>query len=95
MRLIIAVAAVLAIAMGVASTPMPLVSTLAGGSFVAAAQQQQPAPKAQVDIDVNRGGGAWWASPTWIAIGVVVLLLVVVIIALAARGGGGTTVIRD
>jgi uncharacterized membrane protein len=46
---------------------------------------------------VNRGGGrAWYASPVWVAIGVIALVLVVMLVAMAARGGGGggTTVVR-
>jgi hypothetical protein len=93
MRLLIAVAAVLVMLAGIGTVPLPVLNAASGYSVVAA-QQQQPSPKAQVDINVHRSGGAWWTSPTWIAIGAVVLLLVIVIVALAARGGG-TTIVRD
>ena len=58
------------------------------------AQGSQPqAP--QINVEVNRGGGRWYASPIWIAIGGVALVLVILLIVMAARGGGGgTTVVR-
>jgi len=55
-------------------------------------------PPAQINVEVNKGGGgrAWYASPVWIAIGVIALVLVIMLVAMAARGGGGggTTVVR-
>jgi hypothetical protein len=62
-----------------------------------AQQAPQTPPKAQVDINVNRnGGGRWYASPVWIAIGVLALILILLLIVLATRsgGGGGTTIVR-
>src|ERR1043165_4807602 len=58
--------------------------------------QNNPAPPAQINVDINRGGRAWYASPVWVAIGVIALVVVVMLIAMAARGGGGggTTVVR-
>jgi hypothetical protein len=54
--------------------------------------------QAQEAIDVNIAvtdrGGAWYADPVWIAIGIIGVVLLVVIVAMAARGGG-TTVVRD
>ncbi|HEU5256172.1 MAG TPA: hypothetical protein VFU28_09290 [Vicinamibacterales bacterium] len=58
--------------------------------------QGQPA-QGKLDIDINThsgGGGAWWASPIWIAIGAIALVLLILIIVMAARGGG-TTVIKE
>lgn len=53
---------------------------------------QQPP---QINVEVNRGGGRWYANPMWIAIGGVAALLLIVLIVMAARGGGGgTTVVR-
>jgi hypothetical protein len=94
MRFVVALMAVLGLAMGAAALPAPGWTT--DGSYVVAAQQQPSAPpKVDVDIDVNRGGGAaWWANPVWIAIGVIGVVLLVVIVAMAARGGG-TTVIKE
>ena len=55
---------------------------------------QQPA-KGEIDINVNHGGRAWWASPVWIAIGVIALVVLILLIVLATRGGGGTTIVRE
>jgi len=62
---------------------------------VQAADSQQAQPP-QINVEVNRGGGGrWYASPVWIAIGVIALVVVVLLIVMAARGGGGgTTVVR-
>jgi hypothetical protein len=64
---------------------------------VQAADSQQAQPP-QINVEVNKGGGgrAWYASPIWVAIGVIALVLVVMLIVMAARGGGGggTTVVR-
>jgi hypothetical protein len=62
---------------------------------LALAQGQPPVQgKVSVDINTHSGGGAWWTSPVWIAIGVIALVLLIVIIAMAARGSG-TTVIKE
>ena len=62
-------------------------------AYQATAQPQQQPP--QINVEVNRGGGRWYASPVWIAIGGVALVLVILLIVMAARGGGGgTTVVR-
>lgn len=50
----------------------------------------------EVDVDVkggDRGGGAWYLSPTWVVIGLLAVGVLVAIIVAASRGG--TTVIRD
>jgi hypothetical protein len=75
------------------------VRMLAGPTIVATSvaldQAQQP-PKGEIDININHGGGrAWWASPVWIAIGVLALVVLILLIVLATRGGGGTTIIRE
>ena len=58
-------------------------------------QQQQPTQPPQINVEINRGGRGWYASPVWIAIGGVALVLVILLIVMAARGGGGgTTVVR-
>jgi hypothetical protein len=54
----------------------------------------QPQPP-QINVEINKGGGRWYASPVWVAIGGVALVLVILLIVMAARGGGGgTTVVR-
>ena len=93
MRFAIALAASLGIVLGSAAL-LPASVAADVGEHVTAAEQAQPSGQAQIDVDVNRGGGGWWASPLWIGIGIVALLLVIAIIAMAARGGG-TTVIKD
>ena len=57
------------------------------------AQPQQP--PAQINVEINRGGRAWYLSPVWMAIGGIALVLIILLIIMAARGGGGgTTVVR-
>jgi hypothetical protein len=63
---------------------------------VLALAQGQPA-QGRLDVNINThsgGGGVWWQSPVWIAIGVLALVLLVMLIVMAARGGG-TTVIKE
>lgn len=55
----------------------------------------QPAQPPQINVEVNRGGRAWYLNPVWMAIGGVALVLIILLIVMAARGGGGgTTVVR-
>ena len=61
---------------------------------VDAYQDQQPSAKIDVDID-RGGGGAWYTSPVWLAIGGLALVVLVLLVVSATRGGGGgTTVVR-
>lgn len=65
-------------------------SAIAGSADVA--QQQPPT---DIDVDIGQeGGGAWYTSPTWIAIGAIALVVIVLLIVMAGRGGG-TTIVRD
>jgi hypothetical protein len=57
-------------------------------------QQGQPTPPIQVDVQTDRGAGAWYTSPVWIAIGVLAVIVILLLIIMAGRGGG-TTVVRD
>ena len=61
---------------------------------LALAQGQPAQGKLDIDINTHSGGGAWWASPIWIAIGAIALVLLILNIVMAARGGG-TTVIKE
>ena len=61
---------------------------------IALAQGQPAQGKLDVNINAHSGGGVWWQSPIWIAVGVIALVLLIVIIAMAARGSG-TTVIKE
>lgn len=94
MRSLIGFMAALLITSGLLLVPAGA-SAASADETAAIAQQQAPqTPNAQVDIDVDRGGGAWYTSPVWIAVGIVVLLLIVLIATTAGRGGG-TTVVKD
>jgi hypothetical protein len=79
---------------GAMLTPVTAKSATSTDSDFVIALQQQPSGRVDVDVDVNRGGRAWWTSPTWIAIGVIALVLIILIVALVSRGGG-TTVIKE
>ena len=74
------------------SGAVPLPAPAGGDGYVVAFAQEMPR-EVNVDIDTD-GGGAWWANPVWIAIGIVAVILLIVIVAMAARGGG-TTVIKE
>jgi hypothetical protein len=89
MRFVIAMLAAVGIVIG--SAALPAVAVAAADSGYAL---QQPTGQLDVDIDVNEGGGAWWTSPVWIAIGAIGLLVLILIIVMAARGGG-TTIVKE
>lgn len=68
------------------------VSVPAFGSVVQAASSVEIAQAPQINVEVNKGGGKWYASPVWIAIGVIGGILVLMLIVMALRGG--TTVVK-
>ena len=75
------------------STVLAFTSSSAGASI----ESPQEAPKAKIDIDINKGGGggrAWYANPVWIAIGGIALVVLVLVVVTASKGGGGTTIVR-
>jgi hypothetical protein len=92
----------LLIVVGLAAVPaMQHSSALSPFSPVAtlhAQDPQQPPPAQQppqVTVQVHRDGHAWYASPVWVAIGVIAAVLIVMLIVMAARGGsGGATVVK-
>ena len=90
MRFFVPLVAVLGIALW-ANTAVPAAASADGGYVLAL--DQQPSGTLDVNIDINEGGGDWWANPIWIGIGVVAVLLILVLVVMAARGGG-TTVIK-
>jgi hypothetical protein len=52
----------------------------------------------KVDVDINvgqKGSGAWYRSPIWIAIGAVAFVVILLMVVLIARGGGGTTIVKE
>jgi len=55
---------------------------------------QQPDKTIEVNIG-ERGGGRWYRSPAWIAIGAIAGVIVLLLIVLVARGGSGTTIVKD
>jgi hypothetical protein len=61
-----------------------------------AIQDVKPPQAPQINVEVKRdgGGGRWYMSPVWVAIGAIAAVLVILLIVLAARGSGGTTVLR-
>ena len=78
---------------GTSSAPLAFTASASAAGTLEPAQE---APKAQIDIDINKGGGgrAWYANPMWIAIGVIALVVLVMLVVMAGKGGGGTTVVR-
>jgi hypothetical protein len=79
--------------------PLALIAVMCLGPLampaLALAQGQPVQGKVEVDITTHSGGGgAWWTSPIWIAIGAIALVLLMLIIIMAARGSG-TTVIKE
>jgi hypothetical protein len=69
---------------------MPAVVSAATTADVPAIQEAPQPP--QINVEVDRGGRAWYASPVWIAIGVLALVVLVMVIVGASRGGGTTVV---
>ena len=62
------------------------------GAVVQAADSAEIAQAPQINVEVNKGGGKWYASPVWIAIGVIGGVIVLMLIVMAFRGG--TTVVK-
>jgi len=84
MRFLVALLLAFGLVGTVASVP-----DIVGVDQVVSAQQ----PTAQLDVDIDTGGDAWWTNPIWIAVGVVALIALIAIIVAASRGG--TTVVKD
>jgi hypothetical protein len=78
--------------------PLALITVMCLGPLampaLALAQGQPVQGKLDIDINTNSGGGAWWTSPIWIAIGAIALVVLILIVVMAARGSG-TTVIKE
>src|SRR5262245_48493604 len=77
-------------------TFQPLALAAPAASLLVNQQTSPQPPPPQINVEVNRGGRAWYASPVWIAIGAIALVVVILMVVMAARGGGsgGTTVVR-
>lgn len=70
--------------------------TLSSAPIVAL--QQVPDKTIEVNIGEHQtGGGRWYRSPVWIAIGCLAAIVVLLLIVLVARSGGGsgTTIVRQ
>jgi hypothetical protein len=91
MRFVIACLAACGLLVGSAAVAVPVVAADSG--YTMAAEQQPPAPEFQIDVDIDEGGGGWYANPLWIAIGVIGLVVLVLVISMAARGG--TTIVKE
>jgi hypothetical protein len=94
MRFAIVVLMALGLLAGVVSPSSTALATASEYSTSLDDQQQPPSGRIEVDVNTNQGGGAWYTSPVWIAIGVIALVLLIVLIVMATRGGG-TTIVRD
>lgn len=93
MRFVFALLAVIGLVIGSAAVP---VAAAAGdsGYMLTADNQQPPSGRLEVDIDTHDGGGAWYTSPVWIAIGAVALVVLILLVVMATRGGG-TTIVKE
>ena len=79
-----------------------LIPAIDGGASVAsgpalsavvhAADSAELSQPPQINVEVNKGGGKWYASPVWIAIGVIGGVLLLMLIVMALRGS--TTVVN-
>ena len=61
-------------------------------AVVHAADSAEFSQPPQINIEVNKGGSKWYASPVWIAIGVIGGVLLLMLIVMALRGS--TTVVN-
>jgi hypothetical protein len=86
-------------AIGIAATPQAAPTAVSTGHSISALSlslEQSPPKDVNVDIKVNQGGGGrWYRSPVWIALGAMAVVIVLLLLVLIARGGGGTTIVRE
>jgi hypothetical protein len=66
-----------------------LTVALAGVPLSALASDLPERVDIDIDTDRNDGGGVWYGSPFWLAIGAIGLIVLVLFVVLAVRGGGG------
>jgi len=55
---------------------------------------QIPDKKIEISVTDSHGGGRWYRSPVWIAIGAIAVVIVLLLVVLVARGGSGTTIVK-
>jgi len=90
-----AVACLLAAAAPRVHAAPALAMTSALSSAPAVVALQVPDKKIEVTVG-EHGGGVWYRSPVWIAIGVLAFIVLILLIVMLSRsGGGGTTIVRD
>jgi hypothetical protein len=84
-----------------AATPTKAAAMFAGAPAAVSAPapvyalQQVPDKTIDITVNENHGGGRWYRSPVWIAIGTIAVVVLLLLIVLVARGGGGTTIVKD
>jgi hypothetical protein len=95
MRTLIATLVIILGALVIPALPGAPFDTGTATTYAQAAQPQQPQTPT-INVEINRGGRAWYLSPVWIAIGVIAAVLLIVLIAMAVRGGGsgGATIVK-
>jgi len=86
-----------AVACLVVSAPRVHASSSAPALSAAPAAFALQIPDKKIEVTVgDHGGGVWYRSPVWIAIGVLAFIVLILLIVLLSRsGGGGTTIIRE
>src|SRR5262245_18851127 len=95
--ILLSLAIILTLGVMAPQTPAPLGAVAPVVSASASMLQDQVPKDLNVDINVNRsgGGGQWYKSPVWIAIGAIAVVIVLLLLVMIARGGGGTTIVKD
>lgn len=90
----IALALGLAIAIPAPAAALDVSSIAVAATAAGAVMTADLQPELKVDINVDRGGGRWYANPVWMAIGGLAVLVLLVLFVMAIRGGG-TTIVKE
>jgi len=90
---LICAAGILAAAPATVSASAPIQPSISASPAPVYALQ---VPDKTIDIKVTdtHGGGRWYRSPLWIAIGSIAAVIVLLLVVLIARGSGGTTIVK-
>lgn len=89
----LALAAIVTLAAPAASSASVVAATPTISAPVYALQVEDK--KIEITVGDRGGGGRWYRSPVWIAIGALAVVVILLLIVIAARSGGGTTIIRE
>jgi hypothetical protein len=92
---LLSLAFMMAVAVAAPQAAAPLAPAGHSISALSTSFEQSVPKEVNVDINVNRGGGRWYANPVWIAIGAIAVVVVLLLLVMIARGGGGTTIVHD